>query len=244
MKYNIFIPAGNPTALVWDENFTNKDKININAQILEKHKFVEQVGFIDENFSLSMAGGEVCVNAIRSAAFCFCKEFGIKSVDINMNSQIYNCGIDENGIYVKSKFSPKFEVINLDELNILVNLGDISHIVNFENLKFILDDEYKNFAFSKLKERNLISLKACGFINLTQNFSIKPVVFVRDIDTLFYESACGSGSIAASVALNLRGEILDFYRITQPSGKDLIVKIYKKDEIFDSFKISGEVVKY
>lgn len=245
MRYEILIPAGNPTALVWDENFNLLEKQNINDEILAKHNFVEQVGFIKPSkFKLSMAGGEVCVNALRSAAFCFMDELNLDFVDINMNGEIYSCGRDENGIFVKAKFSKEFEISHLDDLNTLVNLGDITHIVNFKNLEFNNGDEYKNFAFLELKRRNLLDLKASGFVNCTcknDQILIKPVVFVRDIKTLFYESACGSGSIATALSLNLRGYFLDKYTITQPSGKNLVVEIFKNAQEFLGFKISGDV---
>lgn len=247
MRYEIFIPAGNPTALVWDENFTTQEKQNINNEILNKHSFVEQVGFIiagNSEFKLTMAGGEVCVNALRSAAFCFMDEFGMDFVDIKMNGEIYECGRDENGVFVKAKFAKNFEIIELDNSNTLVNLGDITHIVNFESIKFNCDDEYKKFAFSELKRRNLLNLKASGFINCIcekEQIFIKPVVFVRDINTLFFESACGSGSIATSVALNLKH--IKKYKITQPSGKNLVVEILKNGSEFLGFNISGEVKK-
>lgn len=240
MRYEIFIPGGNPTALVRDENYTPKEKIEINDTIMKSYPFVEQVGFIDDKFSLTMAGGETCVNALRCAAYVYMRDGNLSSVEVSMGDEVYSCGKDENGVYISSKFSSKFSHSLLRDEQILVNLGEISHIVSFQNLEFKSSDEFKEFAFYTLKSEGITKNRACGFM-LYGKDGLKPVVYVRDVDTLFYESACGSGSLATSIALNLKGDEQKSYKIKQPSGKFLVVEISKNGDKFINFKISGEV---
>jgi len=49
--------------------------------------------------------------------------------------------------------------------------------------------------------------------------AIHPVVWVRAIDTLFYETSCGSGSIAAAFAV---GEMV--LSVVQPTGQEILVE--------------------
>lgn len=239
MNYKIFIPSGNPTALVWDENFTPKDKKLINDKIMKAHPFVEQVGFISGNLTLDMAGGEQCVNALRSAGLCYMNEFNLKSVKMLSCGEEFECGMDEFGVYVDGKFGDKFSIKKLDSCEFIVSLSEISHIISLKSLSFKNDDELKDYAFSRIKEHNLNSLKASGFVLLDAKL-LKPVVYVRDIDTLFYETACGSGTLAASCVMKSEFDT-NSSEFIQPSGKLLRAQIFGE---FDSFRISGEVIEY
>lgn len=240
INYKIYKPSGNPTALIYIKSSKKLDK-SLNDLIMQKHPFVEQVGFIDDNFNLYMAGGERCINAIRCAGFFYMDKFSQDKVSVKNLGEVFKCGKDEFGIFTISNFSDKFDIKKLNDFEYLVNLDGITHIVNLENLEFKSDDEYKKFGFEKIKSLNLTNLKASGFINVKDEV-LKPVVFVRDINTLFYESACASGSLAASVVLNLINNKTSF-KLIQPSNKPLFVEIYKEFDKFISFKISGEILK-
>ncbi|MBR3226409.1 MAG: hypothetical protein IKF78_13910 [Atopobiaceae bacterium] len=81
MRYHIFDPTGNITALVSD-SVSPESQPRIAARIMELHPEVEQVGFVrspgtspsdsspgtDADLSLRMAGGEFCGNATMCAA--------------------------------------------------------------------------------------------------------------------------------------------------------------------------------
>ena len=60
IKYSIYRPAGNETALVYGIDYTKEMKKEINDAIMKKHTNVEQVGFINNNGKkeLQMAGGD------------------------------------------------------------------------------------------------------------------------------------------------------------------------------------------
>lgn len=239
LNFRIYSPSGNPTAIVEVLDIPNsKSRKAINDEIMSEFDFVEQVGFVDDKFNLTMAGGERCINAIRCAAYHYMRKFSLEKVDILNLGDVFGCGYDKNKIFTISNFSPKFSYEMQNNKEFIVNLGGITHIVNFENLN-LKNDELKQYAFSKLKFYKLLNLSASGFINFN-NSNLKPVVYVRDIDTLFYESACGSGSVATSVILSLNSSENKF-ELIQPSGKSLFVEIYRKNLNFDSFKISGEI---
>ncbi|MSN95781.1 hypothetical protein F1B92_00980 [Campylobacter sp. FMV-PI01] len=243
MKFEILIPCGNPTALVWDENFSKTDKYEINKNLMNKFNFIEQVGFlnkIDGGIKLEMAGGETCLNAIRSAAFLEMSD-NTNSCIVNSCGEDYQCGKFQNLIYISNKLnSINFKF--LKDNQILVNLKEISHIVSFEKFSFKDDDEFKKFAFLELQKHGLTKFKACGFI-ICDDDLIFPAVYVRDVDTLFFESACGSGSLAVGIAKNLTKGI-NYCKLIQPSQKTIFVEIFKQNDNFDKFKLYGEVKIY
>ena len=74
-KYKIYIPSGNPTALVLNMERNLKKRKVINDKIIKKYNnFIEQVGFIsNKRFELLMAGGEFCGNATRCAVYYYLK---------------------------------------------------------------------------------------------------------------------------------------------------------------------------
>ena len=76
LKYYIFDPTGNITALV-ESGVAAADQSAVASRIMERHPDVEQVGFItyaddaaaaDVPVSLRMAGGEFCGNATMCTA--------------------------------------------------------------------------------------------------------------------------------------------------------------------------------
>ena len=73
IKYSIFDPTGNITALV-ESQIPAAEQPTVAAAVMERHPSVEQVGFVrfdpasDPPVSLRMAGGEFCGNATMCAA--------------------------------------------------------------------------------------------------------------------------------------------------------------------------------
>ena len=91
-NYKIYVPSGNPTALVLKMERNKEKRREINDELMNKYDFVEQVGFISEDNKkpeLLMAGGEFCGNATRSAVYYYLngKEGNIE-ITIELNSDI------------------------------------------------------------------------------------------------------------------------------------------------------------
>lgn len=75
-SYQIYIPGGNATALVFDLENNLHFRKTINDTIMDKFPYIEQVGFLSsdpEKPELIMAGNEFCGNATRCAAWHFLK---------------------------------------------------------------------------------------------------------------------------------------------------------------------------
>jgi hypothetical protein len=79
-----------------------------------------------------------------------------------------------------------------------------------------------------LDDLGLANRPACGLIfveNHGDDINITPYVFVRDIETLYAETACASGSIAAASVLNTN------IVAHQPSGKTLQVTLQREGSL-------------
>ncbi|CZE47304.1 hypothetical protein [Campylobacter geochelonis] len=241
MEYKVFIPSGNPTALVVDGVYDEQRRKEINNEIMQKHSFIEQVGFLDDKFNLIMAGGEQCVNAIRCAAYYHMKRLNLNEIKIKNCGEIFSCEKNRRVVSVKSKVEP--DIIRLSDSLYKVRLTGIVHLVCTLNLNFKNEDEFKKYAMGEFEKYGVKNEKACGFM-LLNGLELKPVVYVRDIDTLFYETACGSGTIAcAMIRAYIKKDDVSL-RVKQPSGKVLEATIGTLAGQIYKFKISGEIEEY
>ena len=246
---NIIIPTGNSTALVIStKNIKNKKEIN--DFILNKCSDIEQVGFINKNKpELVMAGGEFCVNATRSAInYYLNNNYGKIKIKIpNLNS-IVEGGIDNNGetwmlLDTFKSYKEVFSKIVNNIITIIEFKGIVHAIVKDDIIKNKNEKEIKNIAFSILEELKLTRYKAAGVIfkNYKNRITrITPVVYVKDIKTLFIETACGSGSAAIAMYNYFKFNVSNC-KIIQPSQMCLNTKVYSDDKKIQKIRISGIV---
>ena len=85
--------------------------------------------------------------------------------------------------------------------------------------------------------------KAIGIMFLEKiedKLKINPVVWVKDIDTVFYETACGSGSLGTSI-YNCYKNKVNNATIIQPSGNSINIKLNIKENYIENAIISGIV---
>jgi ribosomal protein S18 acetylase RimI-like enzyme len=120
-----------------------------------------------------------------------------------------------------------------DNKNFVVNMEWISHYIYYtEESEFNKDD--KKFS-EKLKEKSMKLIKSLWLDILPaawviyvykkwEDFYIEPVVYVKSIDTLFYETACWSWTTALWMAEALKNEnSVNDLSVYQPSWK--VIKI-------------------
>lgn len=233
--YEILSPGGNTTALVEGlVNDLNRRKI-INDQIMRENPDVEQVGFYDlsdiKRPKLQMAGNELCVNAIRALAYLAClksggriKEFDIEIIlgDCNLPFKAGVDGLRQSWV----KINPANIQISECDIGWVVPLEGLTQVITLTSVEQPIDPEkIKSQAFEILRQLNLLNtVPAAGVTFVTKNqtgLSILPVVWVRAIKTLFLETACGSATIAAYLAL-ANGKTI--CQIQQPSGITLQVE--------------------
>ncbi|MDR1773352.1 MAG: hypothetical protein LBR30_00525 [Clostridioides sp.] len=274
IDYYIYIPSGNDTAIVEGVDFSDEEKKIINDKIMQKHKNIEQVGFVNSNikkstdlnlgkqkeYVLKMAGGEFCANATRCASYYYLNgETGAINIEVSGLDYKIESGInDETLIFNKKNVWCKMKAENifvdkLDEYVYLVKMNGITHIVvEAELTKKILesDDVIKTVAMDFIKKYEIDDDDAIGVMfleeetkeKLEDNIKMKPVVWVKKIDTLFYETACASGTMSVGIVKSFqKNESVDL-SIIQPSKKVLKVSTTFEDNNLKEVMIIGEVL--
>lgn len=235
MKTNYIISAagGNNTAIkIIEKPLSRIEYEEIGSKILKQteRKDVEQVGFLIPSIKhFEMSGGEFCGNAARSAAFLLSRIFKEQKFTFTMSGFSGNVnavvGIDKDNIE-KATVSCYFEGLVSDlvekEINSkkvsVVDLGGIVHCILHEPFPH---DSYKKEHSEIVSKLKLGDRSAVGVLWLNQvedGLKMDPVVWVKSIDTFFYETSCGSGSIAAAISTGEK-------TILQPSGEKIEVEV-------------------
>jgi diaminopimelate epimerase len=105
---------------------------------------------------------------------------------------------------------------NTDSELQIVDLGGIIHIVIEGALPSDYEAQHRALTCRfGLSDRGAVGV--CWVEQSTDRVTLHPVVWVRAIDSFFYETSCGSGSIAAGVVTGKN-------TITQPSGEAIEVR--------------------
>jgi diaminopimelate epimerase len=249
LKYNIYYPSGNTTALVLAKVKDPAIKNEINTKIIKEHPEVEQVGFVYEDegeFFLEMAGGEFCGNALRSAAYYF---LGGKEGDIVIQSsgvtKALRTGIKSGFVYAEMPLLDDYSLSKEQRVFNVVSIKGISHIIVVTDQKFskkeYLEKAERIIGDYEKNTKDLPVALGIMFVNEMDDnkLSLNPVVKVYAVNTLFYETACGSGSmcIALDKYLKVDGNDVIKLPILQPSGEYIYVSIVKD-------KINGKLAGF
>ena len=230
-------PGGNDTALVPNQNYDAGEKKLINDLIMKKFPNIEQVGFIDltDKYrpNLQMAGGEFCGNATRSTAWL---SLSGQSGEINVQVSGISCrlkaGVNKQGYaWVEMPVPDDINLKTIDKYT-LVPLDGITQVISKETYDLTSSDDIKKRGMAILGRLNLVDnpqIPAAGVMFIDQSkdeIVAKPVVWVRDIQTCFYETACVSGTAAVGLYLAKQGgQKQATYSVLQPSGMSIIVTV-------------------
>lgn len=133
-------------------------------------------------------------------------------------------------------------------ITFIVALEGITQIISYQPLKTNSREKIKLQGFKILKKLGLTqSVPATGvmFVNKQKGvISIKPVVWVRDIKTLFYETACASGTTAVAIVEALKQKRnINSFPILQPSGASLLATVRLSNSKVSFVEIGGPVRK-
>lgn len=128
----------------------------------------------------------------------------------------------------------------------LVHLYGISHLLipESDGIAGLNRDARKQHAERILTEENLRDLEAAGVIFYTEHdgqYAIDPYVFVRDSNTMYAETACGTGTTALGVkcALDAGGPVN--FSVMQPSGLPIGISVAFDGMEFAGARISGPI---
>ncbi len=213
-----------------------QELMNVESDKIAEGEEIEQAGFVILQTShMEMTGGEFCGNASRAGALLLSEALSLNSFTQTVS------GLDQNGeparvkasvrdhelnsAYVQCDFtdlpgSPVDVTLADGQAAKLVDLGGIVHVLidaPFKNEKAWYEAEHKKV----MEHLDLFSRPAVGvcWIRPKDNCTkLYPVVWVRDANTFYYESSCGSGSIAAN-------QVTGAEFIEQPSEKTIRVRV-------------------
>lgn len=212
-------------------------------------------------FSLKMAGGEFCGNAARCAIYAYLRgEEGIIDLSVSGAERPVRGGLrtlkdgsKEVWCSIPVPAQAAECLLPVDE-GWIVRLGGIVHLVIEGGTQPGIDtnspEEKKAFAFELLKKYGLNREPAAGVIWITgrkgetreqAQLSILPVVYVREINTLFCETACGTGTVAAALVYSQKNKSSFRLSAVQPSGEALSVEVQYSSGTFLDVVLKGPV---
>lgn len=191
---------------------------------------VEQAGFLIRTANAAhfeMAGGEFCGNAARAAALLLAPQGGAVSFSMSgfagrVQAEVVRRAAD---FWVRCRFPGMQAVaraVRLDDGSAaaLVDLGGIVHVV-LEAAFPAAAEAFRARHRALCVQLDLAARSAVGVVWCERahgRVAIHPVVWVREVDSFFYESSCGSGSIAAAAVCGVGS-------VRQPSGREMDVTL-------------------
>ncbi|MDP3899842.1 MAG: hypothetical protein Q8Q23_02055 [bacterium] len=232
MKSNIFIitaAGGNATAI--EITPAELDHVEYSRQgkklMARTQQYgVEQCGFlIPEANHFEMSGGEFCGNAARAASILFSQLNGSPNVTFSMSglagTVTGTVKRKRDNVYDVTCVFQGMEIIQRKvwiegKPAELVDLGGIVHVVLESAFPADYEAQHRRIV-QKLHLSEKDAVGVCWVERKNRSVTIHPVVWVRGIDSFFYESSCGSGSIAAGKTQNVSSVI-------QPTGQSIEVE--------------------
>lgn len=176
----------------------------------------------------AMAGGEFCGNAARAAALLLAPGGGTVAFSLSGFTGLVAATVTALGgrdYEVSATFPGLTAPVRALGLRpegpaALVDLGGIVHIVLIAPFPRAAK-VYRAQHCRLCRDLALTDRAAVGVIwceRAGENLTLHPLVWVRALDSFFYESACGSGTIAAAAVLGSGA-----YR--QPSGQAIVAEL-------------------
>ena len=220
--------------------------------IMQKESNIEQVGFVEfgKEPELEMAGGEFCGNATRSAAHYYLKgQTGELLLKVNGKDYV-TAGVDENGeayceIPLYTGNNKMFETKE-DGIYLVRMQGMVTIVIEEDKAKPYLEhkETIKEEAKKIIEKYGLTNEEAVGIMFLEREdnmLKINPVVWVNAIDTMFYETACGSGTTGVGIVKAMKENASQMLEIKQPSGESIKIKIDMINGQVQKAVISGKI---
>lgn len=233
-KKLITAAGGNGTVIeILDHALLRRD-YESRGKILERDfvaRGVEQAGFlIPSERHFEMAGGEFCGNATRAAAVLLSQVQDENNVSFSVSgfNGVVSASVERRSnttFFVKASFPGMkigIKTVPLENGTVvsIVDLGGIVHVI----VEGAFPADYIPQHRQIVKYLGLRNRDAVGVVwyqkATSDTITIHPVVWVRAVDTCYYESSCGSGTIAV-------GKVTGSQLITQPTGKTISVEFFE-----------------
>ncbi len=244
IPFSKWSPCGNIT-LFLEQPLPAALHVAICAAVLQQsHLYAEQSGTIDLATippKLTMMGGEFCVNATRAFAALLATRGYLKQTgEYQWTGHVTVSGMQsplcvrvaqlDASHFTSAACLPLFPLPAVKHLGkgiSLVRLQGIVHLILDTACHPLPSEGPEAILHAAAGWREMYALNAedaCGVIWLdhpdacADYLAITPVVRVRETDSVFLETSCGSGSLAAVLS---RGIMPRHWAVRQPSGENL-----------------------
>jgi len=148
-------------------------------------------------------------------------------------------------------YSGKNIVIALDRDIYQIKMEGITHIVvKAEKTKKIFNAKkydkeiFKQMALNIINKYNIETSNAIGVMfleKINKKIKLHPTVWVKTIDTLFYETACASGTAAVAILKTIDKNSSQKLEVIQPSSKIITANTILKNGVLINAIISGKI---
>jgi diaminopimelate epimerase len=261
-------PAGNITLFVLNaEEWTQTEREAIAVQLLaQKELKAEQIGFVKKPecsknngggpWRLDMAGGEFCGNAARAFGFyaaCVEGADGKGSITIEISGAPRPLTVNYE---IAERSAPQGEARGYASVTMPLPIGRklIRYrgadraLYLFDGIHHVImeDTPRKEEAFAALKtlaEEKAGEASAFGVLFYNEKTALlTPLVSVRALNSLYYETSCGSGSAAFACEHFLGVEDGENSVMVHQPGGIIEVTVSKRGGKVDTLSIGGSVV--
>jgi len=258
MEYYYCNPTGNITILVEEEVPVEKQP-EISNYLCEIEPTCEQVGFIyydekDADIRLRMAGGEFCGNATMSTAALFCSKNNLEkdaSRDVILRvsgaKELLKVSVKRIGAneYSGRVSMPAPEKMIIQEF-LLNGVKYELPVVMFEGMYHVI---FTGVLEKEAAEKavkfwcNDMNAPAMGIMMLDEETdTLTPLVYVKDLDSLYWEHSCGSGTAAAGFYYYNKFKATVTKHFKEPSGT-LTIEADADGKLFLSGKVILEPIR-
>ncbi len=252
-SFTILRPAGNDQLLI-NGIVEKKYRREINDAMIRQFPNVEQVSFYEFNKKnniarLELAGGEFCGNATRSLAYLLLKgKPGKILLQVSGTTNMLSAGVNaSNTAFAQMPIFNNFTCVQQLQKDLFrVDLEGISHLICTKKLEIKKNKDLVDYAKKLLEKNNLLfSIAAAGvmFIEINNNkLLLKPVVWVKNTQTILYETCCASGTAAVALWYALQNnKSITNLQIKQPSNFYLNATVRKDSSQFIDLFIDGPI---
>lgn len=252
-------PSGNQTAVVFDD-ISGMDLAKLNTQISNawqkmrpNSQAIEQCCYLTKPINsqyltkVVLFGGEFSGNtALVAVKLLFSQAAPKGLIEVSGADKPLKYLVKNNFVSVGMPI-PKNNCASKKSKNIvIVQLEGITHyvILQDENAQNIKPNEYLQKIRQLNYSKNELEPPAIGVLKFNQYTNKATfLIWVKSINTLFDETACGSGTCAIGVAMSYLKQANTNINVVQPSGETINVKTLfnKLTKTIKSSKISGKV---
>lgn len=252
-------PSGNTTAVIFDQidQFPDLDRKQLNSDVMKAFKRdnpdkseVEQCCFVAGPKDpravcrVEMLGGEFCGNATRTVAWLVAGGRDYEGlIEVSGVDRPLNFSVKDGIVGVEMPLPKDGELVREVPEGSLVALDGISQLV-------VTDPEKRRSRSARELLSTLLTENKYGLADLPavgvsyfdkQTGKADFCVWVNAVDTIFDETACGSGTSAIGIAVSKQQGASATLEVVQPSGEAITSMARFEDGKVVESRIAGRV---